>query len=184
MTQFMIFLRAINVGGHSVKKERLTEIFSSLGFQNISTYKQSGNVILSSQNSDIQTIKEKVEAELRASLGYEVTVFIYTIKQLERILDLEPFKTCREENASFLVTFLPKVITDFSLELPLLIPKSTARIISANGTTVFSVTHGGGEGGLPNPFLESKLKVRATTRNINVIREIVEKYGAKKEVGK
>lgn len=39
------------------------------------------------------------------------------------------------------------------------------------------MTHGGGEGGLPNPFLEFKLKVKATTRNLNVIREIVEKYG-------
>jgi hypothetical protein len=38
------------------------------------------------------------------------------------------------------------------------------------------VTHGVGEGGLPNPFLESKLKLRATTRNMNTIAEIVEKF--------
>jgi len=38
------------------------------------------------------------------------------------------------------------------------------------------VTHGGGEGALPNPFLESKLNVKATTRNFNIIREIVQKY--------
>jgi hypothetical protein len=44
------------------------------------------------------------------------------------------------------------------------------------GTEAFSVTHGGGEGALPNPFLEAKLKVKATTRNINTIMEIVEKY--------
>ena len=38
------------------------------------------------------------------------------------------------------------------------------------------MTHGGGEGGLPNPFLESKLKLKATTRNMNIIAEIVEKF--------
>jgi hypothetical protein len=43
---------------------------------------------------------------------------------------------------------------------------------------VFSVTHGGGEGALPNPFLEVKLKVKATTRNLNTIREILEKHGS------
>ena len=65
---------------------------------------------------------------------------------------------------------------EFPLKLPLTIPKSTAQIISVKGNEVFSVTHGGGEGGLPNPFLESKLKLKATTRNMNTIAEIVEKF--------
>jgi uncharacterized protein with HEPN domain len=39
------------------------------------------------------------------------------------------------------------------------------------------VTYGGGEGAFPNPFVESKLKAKAATRKINVIGEIVEKYG-------
>ena len=43
-------------------------------------------------------------------------------------------------------------------------------------TAFFSVTHGGGEGGMPNPYLESKLKVKATTRNMNIIRGIIENY--------
>ena len=50
-------------------------------------------------------------------------------------------------------------------------------IISAEGMEVFSVTHGGGEGALPNSFIESKLKLKATTRNMNIIKEIVEKFG-------
>jgi hypothetical protein len=62
--------------------------------------------------------------------------------------------------------------------LPLEIPKSTAQIIFATGMEVFSVTHGGGEGALPNPFLEANLKVKATTRNLNTIREICEKHGS------
>ena len=56
------------------------------------------------------------------------------------------------------------------------IPKSTAAIVSVSGSEAFSLTHGGGEGALPNPFLESKLKVKATTRNMNIIREIAVKY--------
>lgn len=39
------------------------------------------------------------------------------------------------------------------------------------------MTYGGGEGAFPNPFVESKLKAKAVTRKINVIGEIVEKYG-------
>ncbi len=66
----------------------------------------------------------------------------------------------------------------FPFQLPATIPKSTAQVILAKGTEVFSVTHGGGEGALPNQFIESKLKVKATTRNLNIIREIIEKYGS------
>ena len=61
--------------------------------------------------------------------------------------------------------------------LPYTIPKSTAEIIAVKDREVYSVTHGGGEGALPNPFLESKLKTKTTTRNVNVIQELLERYG-------
>jgi len=78
-----------------------------------------------------------------------------------------------KEGDSYLVTMLPAGVHTL---LPMTIPKSTAEIISSSGSEAFSLTHGGGEGASPNPFLESKLKVKATTRNLNIIKEIVEKY--------
>ena len=176
MPQFVVFLRGINVGGHTVVKEKLQEIFASLDFESVSTYKQSGNVIFDANTADPEAIKAKVESKLRDVLGYDVSAFVYTIPQLRQIIDFEPFKGLEKEGASFLVTFLASAPRKFPLQLPLTIPKSTAQIISSKGTAVFSVTHGGGEGGMPNPFLELKLKVKATTRNMNIIREIVEKY--------
>ncbi len=176
MPCFVAFLRGINVGGHVVGKEKLQEVFASLGFQNVSTYKQSGNVIFETNSTDPQEIKTKIEEKLRSSLGFEVAVVIRTIPQLNCIIDLDPFKGQTSEGTSFLVTFLPTALSAFPLQLPLTIPKSTAQVISSKGAEVFSVTHGGGEGALPNPFLESKLKTKATTRNMNIIRQIVEKY--------
>jgi len=177
MFQFVVFLRGINVGGHTVVKDMLIEAFVSLGFENVSTYKQSDNVIFNAGAADAEAVKEKVEAKLRSVLGYTVAPFVYTIPRLKQIIALEPFKGCEKESASFQVTFLASAPATFPLQLPLTIPKSTAQILSLNGTAVFSVTHGGGEGGMPNPYLESKLKMKATTRNMNIIKEIVEKYG-------
>ena len=176
MFRFVAFLRGINVGGHIVAKEKLQEAFTSLGFQNVCTYKQSGNVIFEANSADPQEVKAKIEEKLRFYLGYEVAVFVRTFPQLEGIIILDPFKNQSKEGTSFLVTFLPFAPPTFPLQLPLTIPKSTAQVISAVGTEVFSVTHGGGEGALPNPFLESKLKVKATTRNLNTIMEIFKKY--------
>jgi hypothetical protein len=82
----------------------------------------------------------------------------------------------KAEGASFWVTFLEEAPAPFPLQLPATIPNTAAQIIAACGAEVFSVTHGGGEGGKPNPFLEAKLKMKATTRSINVIEQIVQKY--------
>jgi uncharacterized protein (DUF1697 family) len=176
MHHFVVFLRGINVGGHIVVKEKLKEAFTSIGFQNVSTYKQSGNIIFEARSANPQELTALIETKLQTLLGYEVAVFIRTPTQLKAIIDLEPFKNQNTEGSSFLVTLLPAAPTIFPLQLPLTIPKSTAQVISTKDTEVFSVTHGGGEGALPNPFLESKLKVKSTTRNMNIIREIVEKY--------
>jgi uncharacterized protein (DUF1697 family) len=176
MERFVAFLRGINVGGRIVTKEKLTEAFTSLGFQNVSTYKQSGNVIFETDNVYPKGIEDKIKDKLCSILGYEVSVFVRTFPQLINIIEYDAFKDQEKENTSFLVTFLAAPSANFLLQLPLTIPKSTAQVISAKGIEVFSVTHGGGEGALPNPFLESKLKVKATTRNINTIMQIVEKH--------
>ena len=181
MERLVAFLRGINVGGRTVTKEKLTEAFTSLRFQNVSTYKQSGNVIFETENVHPKEIEDKIKAKLCSILGYEVSVFVRTFPQLINIIEYNAFKDQEKENTSCLVTFLATPSLNFLLQFPLTIPKSTAQVISAKGIEVFSVTHGGGEGALPNPFLEAKLKVKATTRNINTIKQIVEKYDSLKK---
>jgi uncharacterized protein (DUF1697 family) len=175
MTLFVAFLRGINVGGRTVKKEVLQQVFTSLEFQNVATYKQSGNVIFEANSDNMEELKKKLVEKLRTKLCYDVIILLRTMEQLKSILEKNPFEGLNPEGTSFLVTLLPTK-TDFPVELPTTIPKSTAQIIGASGSEVFSVTHGGGEGALPNPFIESKLKLKATTRNLNILREIVEKY--------
>ena len=174
MTLFVAFLKGINVGGHHiVKKETLQEVFEQLGFEEVATYKQSGNVVFEAGSID-PAVGTKIETALRKKLGYEVPVFLRTIPDLRKMIELERRV---KEGSSSLVTMLPSPPGKFPFRLPTTIPGSSAEVVSAGGTEVFSVTHGGGESALPNQFLESKLGVKATTRNMNVIREIVEKFG-------
>ncbi len=175
MSRFVAFLRGINVSGHIVKKETLQQAFLSLGFENVSTFKQSGNVIFETDQTPEKlpcTIAEK----LKATLGYDVQTFIRSVPQLQIIIQQSPFQEPAAEGTSFLVTFLSSVPSPFPLQLPLTISKSTAKIVAARGSEVFSETHGSGEGALPNPFIEKTLKTKATTRNLNIITEIATKY--------
>src|SRR5208283_280525 len=114
MVRFIVFLRAINVGGRSVTSAKLHEALTDLGYRNVSVYKQSGNVILEADEADPIEIKIKVENKLCEKLGYDVAAFVRTIPQLKAIINLQPFNCYEKEGASFLVTFLAQAL----MELP------------------------------------------------------------------
>jgi uncharacterized protein (DUF1697 family) len=177
MAHFVAFLRGINVGGHTAKKETLQQAFNELGFSNVATYKQSGNVVFDTPNSDEVTLAGEIEEKLKTTLGFDVPVFLRTIPELNAIIKADQFKGQNNEGSSFLVTFLKSPVSTFPLQLPTTIPKSSAQVISMHNREVFSVTHGGGEGALPNPYIEKTLKTKTTTRNLNIIQEIMVKYG-------
>jgi len=180
MTLVVAFLRGINVGGRTVKKEKLHAAFRSLGYRGVETYKQSGNVIYETKSGDLAKDVAAIEVLLRRILGYDVAVFIRTIDYLKNLVGWSS-KFRLGEGTDLIVTLLPGSTPRSMPSLPFIIPRSTAEIVSAHGSEVFSFTHGGGEGGLPNQFLESKLKVMTTSRNMNVVRGIVEKYSNQAE---
>ena len=57
MPRYIAFLRAINVGGHTVKMDRLREIFESLGFANVETFIASGNVVFETTAGDTAALE-------------------------------------------------------------------------------------------------------------------------------
>jgi uncharacterized protein (DUF1697 family) len=79
--RYVAFLRAINVGGHVVKMDRLRELFEELGLASVETFIASGNVIFESRAS-AATLEPKIAKHLRDALGYEVATFLRTIPEL------------------------------------------------------------------------------------------------------
>jgi uncharacterized protein (DUF1697 family) len=180
LTQFVAFLRAVNVGGYNkVKKETLQNAFVSMGFHCVSVYKQSGNVIFEVAVPR-ETVENKIHDELGKLLGINVTVFVRTMSQLNYIVESSPFKNVRNDGASFMVTFM-SVKAPSDIVLPSKIPNSTAEVLLIRDQEAYSITRGHGDGGKPNPFIESKFKTLATTRNLNIIKEIINKYSTTKK---
>ncbi len=172
MPRYVAFLRGINVGGHKiVKKEKLQETFTSLGFKDVSTFKQSGNVIFDAESKDTDIIRVAIQQKLSQLTGSDIAVFLRTVAQLEEIIKNNPFPNA-EEGASYLVTFMRDKQPNSTVRMA--IPKSTAEIIQIKDFEAYSITRGHGDGAKPNPYIESKYKTQATTRNLNTIREIVQ----------
>jgi len=90
MPRFVALLRAINVGGHVVKMDRLRKIFESLGFSNVETFIASGNVVFESPATNPQTLEKQIESQLQKSLGYEVVTFIRSGSELAAIANYKP----------------------------------------------------------------------------------------------
>lgn len=80
------FLRGLNVGGHTVKMDALRELFSWMGFRDVSTFIASGNVIFEADDAPpVEVLEARIEAELEAALGYAVATFIRLRAEVARI---------------------------------------------------------------------------------------------------
>jgi uncharacterized protein (DUF1697 family) len=87
MPRFVAFLRVINVGnGRAIKMDSLRQPLETLGFSEVETFMASGNVVFETRTKDTKTLETKFEKKLREALGYEVAVFIRTIKKLKPLM--------------------------------------------------------------------------------------------------
>ena len=92
MPKYIALLRAINVGGHTVKMDHLRSLFEAIGLTNVETFIASGNVIFDSRSKDALALERKIEKHLHAELGYEVKTFVRTIPELLAVANYKPFK--------------------------------------------------------------------------------------------
>ncbi|MEP7356591.1 MAG: DUF1697 domain-containing protein [Anaerolineales bacterium] len=91
MTRYIAFLRAINVGGHTVKMDRLRALFAELGLPDAQTFIASGNVIFDSAARNTAALEMKISGHLRAALGYEVAAFVRSAAELAAVARYQPF---------------------------------------------------------------------------------------------
>lgn len=113
MPRFVALLRGINVGGNNViKMTALRECFERMGFADVSTYIQSGNVIFRSPSSDTKRLASKIEKGLSDAFRYVSKVVVLSEKDLARIAREVPEDFGREpEKYRYDVIFLRTPLT-------------------------------------------------------------------------
>jgi uncharacterized protein (DUF1697 family) len=111
MPKYVAFLRAINVGGHTVKMDYLRSLFESLGFSSVETFIASGNVIFDSTSKSTRALEKKIESFLLQQLGYAVDTFVRSTSELNDISRLQPFPAS-ELNAAGNTLYIGFMATD------------------------------------------------------------------------
>jgi uncharacterized protein (DUF1697 family) len=99
MPRYVAFLRAINVGGRTVKMDVLRDLFSGLGFANVETFIASGNVIFETKSTAAAALEKKIEACLENALGHQVDVFLRTPADLQAVVAHQPFPSAAMQSA-------------------------------------------------------------------------------------
>src|SRR5215510_10726143 len=109
MARQVAFLRAINVGGHTVTMARLREIFEDLGFDDVETFIASGNVIFTAGRQTGAALERTTAARLEDVLGYEVVTFIRTADEVVAIGSYKAFPPAQVQSAgAYCVGFLTR----------------------------------------------------------------------------
>ena len=176
MVIFVSILRGINVSGHNlISMDALRKMYKDLGFSNITTYVQSGNVVFTSTNTDPEKLEKKIAQQLKNSFGFDVPVIVLTIDKLQRIIDNNPFSKDLSKDQVFLhVTFFSSK-PDMQQVSTIEEKKPAGEEIAVTEHAVYLYCPNGyGNTKLSNTFLEAKLKVEATTRNWKTTNKLLE----------
>ena len=102
--RYAVFLRGINVGGRIIRMADLKSCFENLGFSDVTTVLQSGNVIITS-DQDAGVLKRSIETELTTRFDYPAHVQVIALSALRTIIADYPFTNHNAEHHDYILFF-------------------------------------------------------------------------------
>jgi len=180
MGTFVVMLRSINVGGRNrVAMADLKTLLTSLGFTNVATYLQSGNIVCSGRSGP-RAVARTIAGGIEQTLGLSVPVVVRTDRELAGLLRDNPLAHLEDDPTKLHVTFLDRAPDPDRVErLESEAERFRPDRLTVVGADVFLHCPGGyGETRLNNGFLERQLGVTATTRNWRTVEALAGLAGA------
>ena len=114
-----MLLRGINIGPRNrISMAALRELFTSAGFDDVRTYLQSGNAVLSS-DADSERLAQECERRIAKAFGLNVDVIVRTRDELAGVVRRNPLEEVAVNPKRYQVTFLqselmPEVVDELA----------------------------------------------------------------------
>lgn len=173
MTIYIAFLRGINVSGQKkIKMADLRQQLTECGFSEVRTYIQSGNLALraDAQPGDLERALSDCIAQ---HYGWEVPVVVRTADELKKILADIPFKGKKYLLERIYFALLSDAPNPEAIEILAGADFAPEEVVVKGKTVYLYSPMGAGKSKLNNNFIERKLKVNATTRNLNTMQKMI-----------
>jgi uncharacterized protein (DUF1697 family) len=169
MKKYLAFLRGINVGNIRIKMTDLKVAFENIGYKNVKTYLQTGNVVFESAES-IENIKTILEQNLSKTFDYEAFVLLYEYELLPEIIKQYPF-TKDESHHAYVIFIDSQSILE---ELKTLSNSLNEDIKAAENIIYWKVPKGSSlDTAFAKILAKAKYKANTTVRNINTLEKML-----------
>jgi uncharacterized protein (DUF1697 family) len=173
--KYVALLRGINVGGkNKVKMETLRKVCSSLGFKNVKTYINSGNVVFETRKSDNLKIAEKIAKAIEKEFSLQIKTIVRSIAEIENIIKNNPFAGQFENDKDLHVFFLDEEMPKDKCEL-LLANNNENEMFAVRDLEIFCLLRISFLDSLiGKSYIDKKLKIPTTARNWRTVKKIYE----------
>ena len=176
MTAYVSLFRGINVGGNRiVPMNELKSLHEALGFRDVITYIQSGNVVFTSDETDPFQIASQIEESFAQKFGFRSQVIVRTAAELEEAIANNPFQHSPEkESKAVLIVFLATRLEGSALEALKQSYNGPEEMYLIGQELFVYYPDGMGRSKLTLPLIEKKLKTAGTGRNWNTVLKLRE----------
>ena len=176
------FLRAVNVGGRTARKEQLLAAAEAAGAVDVGTFIASGNLLLAAGTlpDDRRSIESALEAALLHELGFPTEVFVRTRTELAALAAGDPFHGAVEvESGTYNVGFLREPL-DADVAAALRGLSSDEDSLATTGRELHWHTIGKMSESVlfQRPTIDKVVGVPVTMRNIRTVRRLAERLKA------
>ena len=172
MPTYISLLRGINVSGQKiVPMVDLKALFDKLGLKKAKTFIQSGNVVFESEVPAAELVSN-IEQGIKKRFGFDVTVIVRTLAQLTKAVSASPYKQLKDGERVY-ISYLAESPSKEGVKA-LQAQVSDKEEFTIGKTEVYILVRDGfGNSLFSNNFLEKKLGVRATTRNMQSSEKLI-----------
>ena len=173
--KYVALLRGINVvGKNMIKMETLRATFSALGFKNVQSYINSGNIAFDTAKTSDAKLAAKIHDAIKKDFGFKISVMVRTRDELEKVVEGNPYIGQFESHKDVHVFFLERELTADQEKL-LLERANENEFIAVTGRSVYYMLRiPFPDSALSKGFLERKLKIANTARNWRTVKTIAE----------
>lgn len=178
MTTHLALLRGINVSGHKmINMVALKKALEAIGFQNVVTYIQSGNVFVDTEEENPAKVGFMIKQQIFKEFGHDVPVIVIGKEDLQACLDRNEFLNdegvdLKKLYVSFISSELPdNMITQLNLNF--IKPDE----IQLDGKRIYlKYDISPAKTRLDNKWIEKNMNVTSTTRNWNTVNTLLKMF--------
>ena len=177
MNTYIAFLRGINVGGHhKLPMADLKVIFNNLGYTDIITILNSGNIIFKTPKQKSNDLEKTIEKVLEETFHFPVPTCIREASQIQELYHCDPFQHIEISKDIRLYISLLKEDKDIPIELPWVSTDTSYQILEKREATIISVLDLSiSKTTTAMKILENNYGKNITTRNWKTIERIIKK---------